>query len=216
MSSVLVINHKPLSERMTGPAIRNWELCSVLARENDVTLAVPGATDRSHPSFRVVAYDDRSLPGMVRQADVVVGSGYLMDRHPSLRQAKHLVVDLYDPFPLENLHMNTAADLEEQYRIAAYDRAVLTSLVRAGDVFLCASERQRDFWTGWLGAAGRVNPLTHAADPSLSSLLLIVPFGVSEQPPAPVRRCSAAWYRASPRGTFLSSGAVASGTGLIP
>jgi glycosyltransferase involved in cell wall biosynthesis len=185
MSSVLVVNHKPLSERMTGPAIRNWELCSILALENDVTLAVPGATDRSHPGFRVVAYDDKSLSGMVRQAEVVVGSGYLMDRHRSLRHAKHLVVDLYDPFPLENLHMNTGADLQEQYRIAAYDRAVLTRLVRAGDVFLCASERQRDFWSGWLGAAGRVNPFTHAADPSLSSLLLVVPFGVSVEPPAP-------------------------------
>jgi glycosyltransferase involved in cell wall biosynthesis len=79
--------------------------------------------------------------------------------------------------------MHTAAPPEEQYRIAAYDRAVLTRLVRAGDVFLCASERQRDFWTGWLAAAGRVNPYTHAADPSLSSLLLIVPFGLRDKPP---------------------------------
>jgi glycosyltransferase involved in cell wall biosynthesis len=185
MSSVLVVNHKPLSESMTGPAIRNWELSKTLAHENDVTLAVPGATDRSHPSFRVVAYDARSLPALVRDADVVVGSGYLMDRHPCLLQARHLVVDLYDPFPLENLHMNTAADIDEQYRIAAYDRAVLTRLVRAGDVFLCASDRQRDFWSGWLAAVGRVNPYTHDADPSLSSLLLTVPFGVSEKPPTP-------------------------------
>jgi glycosyltransferase involved in cell wall biosynthesis len=169
---------------MTGPSIRNWEISAVLAGENDVTLTVPGATDRSHPNFRVVAYDDESLGDLVRDHEVVLASGYLLDRHTSLRQARHLVVDLYDPFPLENLHMHPAAPIEEQYRIAAYDRAVLTRLVRAGDVFLCASERQRDFWTGWLAAAGRVNPYTHAADPGFSSLLLIVPFGISEQPPA--------------------------------
>ena len=183
MSSVLVVNHEALSERMTGPSIRNWEISAVLAGANDVTLTVPGATDRSHPNFKVVAYDDESLVGLVRDHEVVLGSGYLLDRHPSLGQATHLVVDLYDPFPLENLHMHTAASPEEQYRIAAYDRAVLTRLVRAGDVFLCASERQRDFWSGWLAAAGRVNPYTHAIDPSLSSLLLIVPFGISEKPP---------------------------------
>jgi glycosyltransferase involved in cell wall biosynthesis len=183
VSSVLVVSHEALSERMTGPSIRNWELSAVLARQNDVTLTVPGATDRSHPNFKVVAHDDESLVGLVSSHEVVLASGYLVDRHPSLAEARYLVVDLYDPFPLENLHMHTAASPVEQYRIAAHDRAVLTRLVRAGDVFLCASERQRDFWSGWLAAAGRVNPYTHAADPSLSSLLLIVPFGISNTPP---------------------------------
>ncbi len=183
MTAVLVVNHEALSERMTGPSIRNWEISAVLAGEHDVTLGVPGATERSHPAFKVVAYDDESLEALVRDHEVVLASGYLLDRHPSLGRARHLVADLYDPFPLENLHMHTAASPEEQYRIAAYDRAVLTRLIRAGDVFLCASERQRDFWTGWMTAAGRVNPFTHAADPSLSSLLLIVPFGISEEPP---------------------------------
>jgi glycosyltransferase involved in cell wall biosynthesis len=183
VSSVLVVNHEVLSDRMTGPSIRNWEIAAALAGENDVTLAVPGATDRSHANFKVVPYNDKSLTRLIPDYDVVVASGYLVERHPSLAQASHLVVDLYDPFPLENLHMHTEASPEEQYRIAAYDRAVLTRMVRAGDVFLCASERQRDFWSGWLGGSGRINPYTHAADPSLSSLLLIVPFGISEEPP---------------------------------
>jgi glycosyltransferase involved in cell wall biosynthesis len=73
--------------------------------------------------------------------------------------------------------------LEERYRIAAHDRDVQTGLVRAGDVFLCASERQCDFWLGWLAAAGRVNPYLHQVDPGLEKFLLVVPFGVSDDPP---------------------------------
>src|SRR5437667_445465 len=63
---------------MTGPSIRNWEIAAVLARENDVTLAVPGTTDRSHPKFNVVTYDDVSVTSLIRAHEVVLASGYLL------------------------------------------------------------------------------------------------------------------------------------------
>jgi glycosyltransferase involved in cell wall biosynthesis len=62
---------------------------------------------------------------------------------------------------------------------------VVRGLLRSGDTFLCASERQRDFWLGWLDAAGRVNPYTHGADPGLNSLIRVVPFGLPSVPPQP-------------------------------
>ena len=52
-----------------------------------------------------------------------------------------------------------------------------------GDFFLCASERQRDFWIGALHTAGRINPRTYAADPTLRSLIDVVPFGLPDEPP---------------------------------
>ena len=52
-----------------------------------------------------------------------------------------------------------------------------------GDFFLCASERQRDFWIGALHTAGRINPQTYAADPTLRSLIDVVPFGLPDEPP---------------------------------
>ena len=55
--------------------------------------------------------------------------------------------------------------------------------VRAGDFFLCASERQRDYWLGYLNALGQVNPATHAADPTLRDLIDVVPFGIPARPP---------------------------------
>lgn len=185
MSRVLLVNHEALSERMTGPTIRNWELAGVLAEGNEVTLAVPGQADKQDRRFAVVSYASGELERLVIAQDIVVCAGYLLDRHPAIAKAAHLVVDLYDPFPLENLHMHKAAAIDEQYRIAAYDRGVLARLTRAGDVFLCASSRQQDFWSGWLSAVGRVNPYVHEQDPSLSRLLLTVPFGISEEPPRP-------------------------------
>jgi glycosyltransferase involved in cell wall biosynthesis/FtsZ-binding cell division protein ZapB len=52
-----------------------------------------------------------------------------------------------------------------------------------GDFFICASERQRDFWLGVLLASGRVNTVTYAQDPTLRTLIDVVPFGIPSVPP---------------------------------
>jgi glycosyltransferase involved in cell wall biosynthesis len=52
-----------------------------------------------------------------------------------------------------------------------------------GDLFLCASEKQRDLWLGHLASLGRVNARTYDIDPSLRSLIDVVPFGVEDSPP---------------------------------
>lgn len=183
LNSILIVGHEPLTEQMTGPTIRNWELAHALAQHTNVTLAVPGRPEVEASDFEVVGWEIGSLDGLVLTHDIVQASGYLLDIHPRLAAARFLVIDLYDPFPLENLHMHVGATLEQRYRIAAQDRAVQMRSLRAGDVFLCASERQRDFWMGWLTAAGRVNPYLHSVDPGLERFLMVVPFGVPEVPP---------------------------------
>ncbi|MGB4895628.1 MAG: glycosyltransferase, partial [Nitrospira sp.] len=60
--------------------------------------------------------------------------------------------------------------------------------LRAGDVFLCASERQWDFWAGMLMAAGRINPVVYRSDRMLRSLLIVAPFGVPARAPGHRRR----------------------------
>ena len=63
-------------------------------------------------------------------------------------------------------------------------RAALAS----GDAFVCASERQRDLWLGALLALGRIDPDAYAADPSLRSLIDVVPFGHRSRAAAVARR----------------------------
>ena len=72
-------------------------------------------------------------------------------------------------------------DLEQVSKEAADILAVQNDQLRDGDFFICASERQRDFWIGALHTAGRINPLTYAADPTLRKLVDVVPFGLPEQ-----------------------------------
>jgi glycosyltransferase involved in cell wall biosynthesis len=186
VTSFAIVGHEPLEARMTGPAIRNWELARVAAGAgHQVTLAVPGRPEREGQGFAVQTYAGAAdLGRLVREHEVIQVSGYLLDQHPALGRARHLVADLYDPFPLENLHLRLDASAETRYRDSAYDRSVVTRLAQAADLCLCASDRQRDYWLGWLTAAGRVNPRTHAEDPALGRLLAVVPFGLPAEPPA--------------------------------
>ena len=53
----------------------------------------------------------------------------------------------------------------------------------AGDFFICANERQRDLWLGFLAARGRINPYTYPEDKTLRRLIDVVPFGLTPEPP---------------------------------
>ena len=54
-----------------------------------------------------------------------------------------------------------------------------------GDAFVCASEKQRDFWLGALRARGRLDRALYERDPSLRTLIDVVPFGIDPEPPEP-------------------------------
>ena len=54
-----------------------------------------------------------------------------------------------------------------------------------GDAFVCASEKQRDFWLGALASARRLDRASYERDPSLRTLIDVVPFGIDSEPPEP-------------------------------
>lgn len=185
MSGVLILANEHVGRAMAGPAIRCFELSGALARAgHEVTLASPFESDLDRQPFALERYDQRTLPRLAAAHEVVVVQGWVLDRHPELAAAaRHVVVDLYDPFPLELL-MLLEAEPRPTRMLAQRDalRAVSDQAAR-GDFFICASEKQRDFWLGWLSALNRVNPIAHDADPTLRGLIDVVAFGVPDQPP---------------------------------
>ena len=56
-----------------------------------------------------------------------------------------------------------------------------------GDFFICAAERQRDFWLGMLAALNRVNPYSYNEDPTLKKMIDVVPFGLPTNKPIHTR-----------------------------
>ncbi|HVB27264.1 MAG TPA: glycosyltransferase, partial [Mycobacteriales bacterium] len=121
---------------------------------------------------------------LAARADVAIVQGNVLDRHPGLADSElPLVVDLYDPFLFEQLEQTRGIEPATRRAIVGNARRTAIDSLARGDVFLCASTKQRDLWIGHLAALGRVNPLTYDADPTLHGLVRVVPFGIPAEPP---------------------------------
>ncbi len=188
---ILVITNDALGARMAGPAIRAWQISHALTDAgHEVTLFTSGNCDVTDAAFAVRRGWKAELRECEAWCDLIIFQGFVIDGQPWLaRTNKVMVVDLYDPFHLEQLELSREAD-EHDVRIdvVASTVAVLNEQIARGDFFLCASEKQRDFWLGALGSLGRINPNTYDADPSLRSLIEVVPFGVDDKPATQARR----------------------------
>ena len=186
-----VVTTEPLSADLAGPAIRTVELGRVPAAEHDVSrsprpascsepgrsrlrtgtsvdtaaLRAPRGTMRRHGPWRRCASRER-----------VVGR----------REARQSSSTSYDPLHFSS-NLEQARDLGEAEASARGLRRYRRP-ERAGRASRHASlrvMRQRDMWLGHLAACGRVNPATYDADPTLRTLLRVVPFGVADEPPPP-------------------------------
>ena len=73
--------------------------------------------------------------------------------------------------------------IEEQIKLSKFLTEALNDELYHGDFFICASERQRDYWLGMLSALGRINPVTYFADAKFRKLVDVVPFGLPENKP---------------------------------
>ena len=116
MTDILVLANEHVNRRMAGPSIRSFEFSRVLSADGHrVTLASPFPSDLPPQPFAVTTYDASSLPALLADHRVVILQGWVMERFPLLREADvRLVIDLYDPFPLEVLILFAKEPLEKR------------------------------------------------------------------------------------------------------
>jgi glycosyltransferase involved in cell wall biosynthesis len=185
MTRVLVASPDRVGRAMAGPAIRCWEMARLLSEHgHEVCLAANGVVDPEPSAFRVVVSDHAAMADEAARAEVIVVQGLMLLTHPELKLArKRLVVDLYDPVNLEILELFHDHPWDERVEQHDAHRYAILDQLHRGDFFLCASDKQRDYWLGMLAGAGRVNPHTHDQDRLLRNLIDVVPFGTSATPP---------------------------------
>jgi glycosyltransferase involved in cell wall biosynthesis len=186
---IVVATAETLAVRMAGPAIRAWQVATALGREHEVRLVTTGRCDLTPPaSFSVAAVGDRGLREAEQWCDVLVYQGPAMEGSRELHGSERVhVVDMYDPYHLEQLEQSRDLYPEEREHRTRAGVTMVDEQLRRGDFFLCASEKQRDFWLGHLAALGRVNTVSYDHDATLRSLIAVVPFGIPEEPPVKTR-----------------------------
>jgi glycosyltransferase involved in cell wall biosynthesis len=166
---------------MAGMGIRALELARALAGEFEVRLLVPNdaaqAREVAEP-VEVVTAKEGELAAAARGTQAAVVSGHAANWWFHQVPDVPVAADLYDPFPVENLHYARALGEET----AAHDRRSLALALARADFFLCASPEQRLFYAGALFEAGRVGARNFPEDPTLARLLAVVPFGAPGEP----------------------------------
>ncbi len=187
MTDILVISDDVVGDLMAGPGIRAWELSRVLAGRFSVELAVPdyspgGALLEAAP-FKTRIYSLRRPAPLIeaaREARILLLQGYVLSKVPALAGlGKVIIADIYDPFVLENLFNHAERHtLQNRQAIHLHDLRVANGLLLRADHFLCASERQRDLYTGALMSLSRIDPAFMEAGPDIERLISVVPFGI--------------------------------------
>ncbi|HYM60885.1 MAG TPA: glycosyltransferase family 4 protein [Thermoanaerobaculia bacterium] len=179
MTRVLLVCPEPLGHgQPAGIGIRFLEMARVLVA-GGYSVTVISADGGDVPDARCEAVSPQSILRATSTSEVAVVQGHVANELFSHGHPIPTVVDLYDPFIIENLHYFGSRGAE----VFLHDHATLMMSILRGDYFLCASETQRQFYLGLFLAAGRLNPELFEHDPRLESLIRIAPFGV--QPPRP-------------------------------
>jgi hypothetical protein len=189
LPSVLFLTGDPVGSEMGGNAIRGYELARVAGRHTETVLAAPAGPGDPPGDVTTTPYDPArpdALKPLIEAADVIVTPPQSAEVTSWLRRADAvLVYDLYDPGALESLeiHAGAAPARRRFWTMLAVDQ--LVDALHLGNHFICATERQRDLWLGAMMATRLLGPDAYDADPTLRSVIDVVPFGVPEDPPAP-------------------------------
>lgn len=184
MSRVLLLCPEPLGHgQPAGVGIRFLEFARALLAEGHAVTML-SADGGSVDGCAAAAISPSAIRDASLASDVAVLQGHVANEFVAHAAPIPLVVDLYDPYIVENLHYFD----ERGEQVFVHDHATLLRSLRHGDFFLCASEAQRFFYLGMLVSLGRLNPVGYRDDRNAGNLLAVAPFGVPPPREIPPRR----------------------------
>ncbi len=187
LRKISIISYDIIGKNMAGPGIRFYEFSKILSGFMDVTLHTPNKVDMDIEGVKTKRYNLKNPDSLMRSlenADLILIQGHILYYFPLLKNFPGMViVDLYNPFNLESLEMFSDRDIAERLRIDYNNNNLIKLQLSIGDYFICASEKQRSYWTGMLSAMGRINPYNYDKDYTFRHFIDVVPFGIPSEPP---------------------------------
>jgi len=189
---ILLLSDDIIGKNMAGPGIRVWEMACSFSREKDfeVGIACPDFSQidiKDYPELNIFKYSlqkEDELIDFASQFDIFILTGYILLKFPRLINLnKFIIADLYIPFILENLFVYDLKKfkLEDRQLIHNRDLRVLMNLLLNSHHFLCANEKQKDFYTGMLTAINKINPYLLKFDKELSKIFTLIPYGIRQE-----------------------------------
>ena len=154
-----------------------------------MTLATPLPTTRITENVQICQFswgDINSLISLIDKTDVVMAIGPVLARivHAiSAPISKPTIVDTYYVPEIEQVMLELSS-LKHDIDMTPVFTDDLFVYLRQGDFFVCALEKQYDFWIGALMATGRINAKTLGKNFLVDRFIRIVPLGLPDIPPS--------------------------------
>lgn len=191
MTDILVICNDVVGTKMAGPAIRCVEIAKILARRAKVILSSPKISVENSFPIEIICSDVDQFEAVALSMDIIIFQGDALNRFPFLKKFRGVLIsDLYCPISLEYHQVSDGLSIDVRSATIKYLSDSLFEQLVYADHFLCASEKQKEFWLGALTLAGRINahrwPVASHAD--LSDLISILPFGLDSTVPVLERK----------------------------
>ncbi len=170
---------------MAGAAIRPWEFARCLASEHQVILLSCGVCDAEPEGFEILTFPSVEAKKHFVDADILIAQRLTFPL--ALLAFYHrikVIIDAYVPGPLELLEHFKGLSAQAREKKVLSEVVNLKMSFHFADGILCASERQRELWIGFLLGQKQIIPSLYDKDPSLKHLLAVVPFGLPDAAPS--------------------------------
>jgi len=176
---ILIVCNDHIGKTMAGPGIRAWELAHALERHGHEVAVLARHLSRDISSSKIKFLGTTSFLNLyvwIRRSDFVIQPGRPISILLSVLFRKKILFDQYDPVIFEFLEKK-AGSFYERLRKRAF--LLLWSIrqrmiLRFGESFLVANEKQKDLLIGQMTMLGHMNKL---------SSITILPFGLQDAKP---------------------------------
>lgn len=187
---IALVSQERICRNMAGSAIRYYELSKVFSKYFDVTLFSLDDPEIESNDFKIKGYQKRELDSgklfKKREFDYLISQNLWPAAIAKLKKFNTaFIVDLYDPQIIECLEYAKYDKLSLQNRLFDFQLNFLLLQLHTADHILCASDRQRDLYSGFLFKEQILNPQSYRQSDNLESYISLLPFGLSSENPKP-------------------------------
>jgi len=179
MHKLLFVCNDFIGNAMAGPGIRYWELARALARKGHEVVILARHLESDFTSDQVTFLGKSSFQNLLRwiyRTDCVVQPGRPLSILFCILFQKKVVFDLYDPVMFEVLNLK-ALCFREKFKkklMVLLWKVRQRIILRFGQVFLVANEKQKDLVIGQMLILGYANKLDS---------ITVLPFGLPDSVP---------------------------------
>ena len=183
--ALCIISDGIIESEMTLSAIRVWNFAKVMSKYMNVILAIPNEPNFPPMEFEITRYtNDLSIESLSARTDIFLFSETILDRFESLNWSdKYLILDIYNSYYLTTFEENKDKPRGKKIRKNKFLVEAINKQLSYGDYFICASEKQRNYWVEVFLALKKMSPGIYRKNVLFNKIIDVAPFGLPENKP---------------------------------